>query len=139
VVHTPQLKGLQEQSLDTFGGGLCGLLTSVDDLLPWNSSDVPLSGYSHGLGKAMGLAGVMVCKLFLLDDPLPGLRGTTGVLADGLEIEYNCHVFFCYLSPYCDNMYRDFIDLFSESDKPKYSVIFEVAEHDGVIEAVELT
>ena len=97
--------------MDTFGGGLCGPLTSVDNHLPWNSSDAPLSGYSHGLGKAMGLAGVMVCKLFLLDDPLPGLRGTAGVLVDDLEVEYNYHVF---LSPYCDNMYRDFIDLVSK-------------------------
>jgi len=61
----------------------------------------------------MGLAGVMVCKLFLLDDPLPGLRGTAGVLVDDLEVEYNYHVF---LSPYCDNMYRDFIDLVSKSN-----------------------
>jgi hypothetical protein len=63
----------------------------------------------------MGLAGVMVCKLFLLDDHLLGLlRGTPGVLGDDLEVEYNYRVFFCYLSPYCDDMYRDFIDLVSE-------------------------
>ncbi|KAF8322873.1 hypothetical protein F5887DRAFT_1212183 [Amanita rubescens] len=47
VVHTPQLKGLREQLLDTFGGELCGLLTSVDDHIPWNGSAVPFSGYSH--------------------------------------------------------------------------------------------
>ncbi len=51
---------------------------------------------------AQGIAGAIV-----------GHFWTAGVLVDDLEVEYNYHVF---LSPYCDNMYRDFIDLVSKSN-----------------------